>query len=273
MTDLNKIDQLVAFALAIAAQQDEYGGAELGPIHLLKYLYLADLGYAESHEGDSFTGTAWKFHHYGPWSVPAFQRLQPAAIAAGAEERTFPTQFDKDAIRWSLTGLRGEGEDENELQVLLASLEAALPREVKTPIRTAIRKFGTDTAALLDFVYKTRPMLGAAPEEALDLKLVVRARTEVSTSTEPKRTEKQAKRRREELTRVVAALKARLAEYRNAPKKARPPEPAPVYDDEFIEGMKALDALAGPPVEPGRGEITVSESVWKSPSRSEPDGD
>jgi hypothetical protein len=43
----NKIDLLIQYTLLVAGQEDEYLDRQLGPIHLIKYVYLADLVYAE----------------------------------------------------------------------------------------------------------------------------------------------------------------------------------------------------------------------------------
>jgi hypothetical protein len=40
--DINKVDLLLKYILAIAGRED-YGNREVGPIHLIKYVYLADL--------------------------------------------------------------------------------------------------------------------------------------------------------------------------------------------------------------------------------------
>jgi len=56
MTDLNKIRQIMQYALLVAGQNDDPYERQLGPIHLVKYVYLADMEYAEYHEGQTFTG-------------------------------------------------------------------------------------------------------------------------------------------------------------------------------------------------------------------------
>ena len=40
--DMHKVDQLLKYVL-VAAGQEDYGNREVGPIHLVKYVYLADL--------------------------------------------------------------------------------------------------------------------------------------------------------------------------------------------------------------------------------------
>ena len=43
--DRDRVDLLIQYALAVAGQND-FGERELGPIHLLKYVYLGDLAHA-----------------------------------------------------------------------------------------------------------------------------------------------------------------------------------------------------------------------------------
>lgn len=54
--DQHRVDLLLQYTLVRAAQEDDWRDRELGPIHLLKYVYLADCAYAERHEGQTFTG-------------------------------------------------------------------------------------------------------------------------------------------------------------------------------------------------------------------------
>ena len=65
-------------------------------------------------------------------------------------------------------------------------------------------------------------------------------------------------------------IQTKLAEKRLKKEKSSPPIP-PRYDDVFFEGVKWLDSLAGEPVQPEEGEITFSNSIWKSPARTVPD--
>jgi hypothetical protein len=50
--DINKVDLSLKYILA-AAEQEDYGNREVGPIHLIKYIYLADLAFAEKHTGET----------------------------------------------------------------------------------------------------------------------------------------------------------------------------------------------------------------------------
>src|SRR3989344_442427 len=95
------IDLLLKYCLALAGEED-WGNRELGPIHLIKYVYLADLAFAERYQGRTFSGVTWKFYNYGPWSLEIYQRIKPIVLATGAEERSISTKYEDDTVRWSL---------------------------------------------------------------------------------------------------------------------------------------------------------------------------
>ena len=97
-----RTDSLLQFALASAAVQDEYRDRELGPIHLLKYVYLADLSYAERNDGVTYTGAPWRFHHFGPWAEGVFERIEPAVSNVGGVARRFASKYTDDSVRYGL---------------------------------------------------------------------------------------------------------------------------------------------------------------------------
>ena len=94
----NRLDILLQYIIAVAGQNDPYD-RELGMIHLIKYAYLADLTYASQHNGETFTGLPWKFHHFGPWSVECFHRIEPALTSIGATLRTIESEKYNDFLR------------------------------------------------------------------------------------------------------------------------------------------------------------------------------
>ena len=59
--DPSRVDLLLQYALLVAGEEDEYIDRQLGPIHLIKYVYLADLAYARHNEGKTFTGIDWQW--------------------------------------------------------------------------------------------------------------------------------------------------------------------------------------------------------------------
>jgi hypothetical protein len=74
--DIKRVDLLLKYILAAAGQEDP-GNREVGPIHLIKYVYLADLIFAEKHGGDTYTGASWRFHNFGPWAPEVCSRIDP----------------------------------------------------------------------------------------------------------------------------------------------------------------------------------------------------
>src|SRR6185436_20417498 len=130
--DARKVDLIIQYALAAAGEADDSRDRELGPIHLVKFVYLADLAHAQQEGGATFTGTDWRFHHFGPWSPEVFLRIPQAAHAISAEERRFPSKFkEEDAVRWRTR----DGE-------LLGRLDSLLPGAITSSLRRAVRDHG-----------------------------------------------------------------------------------------------------------------------------------
>ncbi len=152
-----RVDLLIQYILSVAAQGwGDFDDKEVGPIHIIKYVYLADLAYAMRHGGETYTGIPWRFHHFGPWDTGFFQRIEPAGHAIGAHKRTITDTQYNDFDRWSL-------DDDH----LMNQLGKQLPGTVAFAINRNFRQFDTDTYDLLDHVYSTTPMRHAAPGELL----------------------------------------------------------------------------------------------------------
>lgn len=247
--DPARAEAVLGYALAIAAEADDWRHRELGPIHLLKYLYLADLAHAKRHCGEPFTGTTWTFYKFGPWSQEAHARIEPLMEALGAKRRTFPSRYSEDdAVRWSLS------------PELIDDMEARLPTEVALPLARAVREFGDDTSGLLHHVYRTWPMLNAAPGEVLDLKPQPKDRPEVNAAEEsPKLSRRKIGHLRK--------LAAQRSEERSRRLRLLPPDPPPRYDKLWEGAMAQLEA----PIEPEEGVLRFADSVWHSQSRRDPD--
>ncbi|MBL7180239.1 MAG: hypothetical protein ISS65_08530 [Desulfobacterales bacterium] len=259
--NIQKIDLLFQYVLAVAGQED-WGNRELGMIHLIKYLYLADLAYAKHHDGETYTGLAWEFYNFGPWAEEAYRRIEPALFAIGAEKKIYPsTKREKDCVRWSIQN------DE-----LYDELDKKLNITITGAIQLLVHKFGSDTEGLLHFVYKTKPMLQAAPGEILDFINHKTADLQQDQSQDDTPSEslstRQLKKRKEKLSDIKKRLRERLDEKKG---KVRFFPTPPRHDAIFFEGVNYLDSLAGEPIEPLEGTLIIADEVWKSKARHDPD--
>lgn len=253
--DPKKVDLVIQYALAVAGESEDFRERELGPIHLLKLLYLADLAFAQA-ERSSFTEIEWRFHKFGPWAVEAFQRIRPAVQSIDALERRFSSATTDEGVRWRVKnpGLAGE-------------IEGKLPGPVAREVKRAVRQYGNDTAGLLHFVYRTHPMLTAAPGEILNLMPTELPETEFTVAEVPSTPLPEVSRTK--VKKLQALVKDRLEERRRAGRLV-PADPAPRHDELFKQGRDWLDGLAGEPVRAEKGQVRFSEEVWKSPGRRDP---
>ncbi|TRZ53424.1 DUF4065 domain-containing protein [bacterium] len=262
--DTKKIDLILKYILAAAGQEDP-GNQEVGPIHLVKYVYLADLAFAEIHGGATFTGVEWQFYHYGPWAPAVYTRIEAVVDDVNATERTITSyKYESDFVRWKLQ------DDE-----LFESLQRQLPFEVRRAIKEAVHKFGDDTTGLLHHVYTTWPMLQAAPRETLTFVRMKERKVNDSENEKvidmPQPTtlsKKELKQKKEKLAALKDRIQSRLADKEQQQKMVMP-APAPRYDGIFACGVAWLDEMAGTLVEPSTGEIVFSDEIWKSRARSD----
>jgi hypothetical protein len=244
-----RVDQIIEYALAVAAHADGVLERELGPIHLVKLVYLADLAHAQRHGGATFTETPWRFYHFGPWHPEVWKRSEAVPPAIGALERRFQSDYEKEGVRWHL-------DDEERSATRMAELERALPLEVCAAVAQAVRRFGNDTKALLQWVYVTPPMLRAAPGEELRFEAVQSTGEHVHYVAERPAalTPKQEKRRKQALDDLRDRIQAKLHQPRA--RQLVEPSPQPRYDDEYERGVRWLDSLAGESVPPSSGQLT-----------------
>jgi hypothetical protein len=257
--DSSHVDLLLQYVLLVAGEENKHIDRQLGPIHLIKYVYLADLAYARRNEGNTFTGIDWQFNKFGPWSQAAYERIEPALLAVGADKKTLPSDYeDKDEwFCWSLTNER-----------LLQEKEWKLPTDITMHLKRYVRRFGKDTPSLLDYVYSTKPMLSAAPNEHLDFSLAVERAPSAESEPRPLRTANLSVKKKKQ-------LKERMHTLREKHKSRKPKEPGPVhlvtnprYDELYEAGVAWLGDLAGQPLTPGEQTVEFSDEVWKSSSRN-----
>lgn len=257
--DATKVDRIIQYSLLCAGEEDDVFDRQLGPIHLLKYVYLADLAHAERNDGAPYTGIRWTFYRFGPWSQEVHARLEPALSAIRADRRVFESDVgDRDDwVRWWRRDER-----------LLAELQAEIPTSIASRLKLEVHRFGKDTRSLLDHVYKTAPMLQAAPDETLDFSVAVKQEPRVDRSVCPSYEnlpEKKKKKLRERLRTLRENRKTR------GRRGGWVEPPSPRYDEVYERGMAWLDELAGPPLPEGERVAEFSDAVWKSPARRDRD--
>lgn len=278
--DPRRADLIIQYALLLAGEEEELYSRQLGPIHLVKYVYLADLAYARRWDGASFTGATWRFHNFGPWDPNVFARIDPATQAIHAERARFDSQFgDEDWVRYRLR-------DTEKLE----EIERSVPAAITLNLRREVHKHLADTPGLLDYVYKTKPMLYAAPEECLDLSLVAEPRTPDSLvllrraqvapppSPDPPsfprdtegegddelRVEKLSNNKRKRFKEKIRELRGKHV----AKPKLVDPVETPRYDEVYKRGLAWLEEIAGSPqFESGEFTVEFSDDVWKSSTR------
>jgi hypothetical protein len=256
--DVSRLDLILRYALAVSHEA-------LGPIHLLKYAYLADLAYADQHGGETFTGVPWRFLQFGPFATEVLDRIEPIAEAMGAEKKVRERKEDgREYTRYQL------GDD-----ALAEKLRDQLPVEVATAVRHGVQEHGGDTASLLESVYLTDPMLRAAPGEFLDFKAAAKE-PEAPAELNAEEISKEApwkvrKASKETLNKAKEAVRRKLQEKRDS--RPRPSGAPPRYDEVYVQGLKWLDALAGEPLKEAKDqEVHFPSDIWKSPSRRGPGG-
>jgi hypothetical protein len=265
MFNIQAVDKLIQFVLTAAGQEDDARDRELGQIHLIKYLYLADLLYAEQHEGKIYTGVRWKFHHFGPWSHDVYQRIEPSLQHIQANKRIIPSNYEDDFVRWSLC------DDQ-----VFHQLQEEIPLFLRHAIQKYVHKFIGITEDLLHFIYNTRPMLKAKPGDVLDFTSVAPTDKEQIVNISEHMVEtrnsilsvRQKKKKQQSLERLRQQFKERL-EAKKKRKKVYPDPPR--YDEVFYEGINALDAIAGIGFPEGTGIVQFSNDIWTSKARFDPD--
>ena len=262
MSDLSRLNAVYQYIVAVAALTDDARQQSLGPIHLLKYAYLADLAHAARQAGSPYSDVEWRFHHFGPWSQEAFDAIGPALHGIAAREDRYTSRYESDIVRYGL--------DRHEAEAIARRGDQNLPAAVSHAITRAVREHGSDTADLLRHVYLTPPMLAARPGDRLDFSTVSNPVPVTSTPPAPARLSVKEKRRRKAvIDSARAEMPRRLARSRS---KRAAPQPAPRYDAVFHEGTAQLDRMAGDPLAPATGEITFDDSVWHaSQRRDDPD--
>ena len=144
--------------LAILHEAKQAGVGGVLRTALIKYLYLLDLLVAREKSGETFTGTIWRFHHYGPYADSCVAELDELAKTPTVECHGSAGK-SKDYCVYKL----GEYGTADSLESL------GLSFDVRSNLGTAIRRYASDLSGLLDYVYfNTEPMANAKPGDVLE---------------------------------------------------------------------------------------------------------
>ncbi|RUQ78589.1 hypothetical protein [Legionella septentrionalis] len=219
---------------------------------------MADLIYSARNKGQTYTGVNWTFFKFGPWASEVYERITPALQAIHANQEIFESNYEnkEDWTRWELR-------DDN----LFDIKNNELPSSITTRLKQLIHKFNNDTNSLLSFVYKTQPMLSAAPSELLDFSI---STDEVSHSKkEPTNLMKAAcsTKKMAKFSQEMESLRKIFREQKKNKKPLLNPVPSPRYDEVYENGVEWLDSLSGSPFVEDTIDVEFSKDVWRSTIR------
>jgi hypothetical protein len=245
--DIQRIHALIRFILAVSSDDEDWKSRELGPIHIIKYVFLADMYCADKNSGGTYTGINWKFHSFGPWDYDFYKEIPNAVKMIGGDVRKFESLYDKDGERFSLNDCSPDDAAKD------------LPLSFVYLLQNDIRKFGSSTNELLHYVYTTPPMTNAVPGQFLDFSHPVFLRhQEQSRELSPEMTARGKKKQQQRIYEIREKIALQLETKRK--KRIKPAQPR--YDEIFFKGTMELDRDLHSPLEHHQGVLQVNESAW-----------
>lgn len=153
--DITKVTTLVQALLNFAQEQ---GSSGLTITSLTKLIYLADVYYARKNNGETYSGTEWKFHHFGPYSFQLSETIEkkiPNVQVEAGETRDQGHSFK--LIKLSDYAKTATMED------------TKLGIGITSALQSNVKNFSGNLNSLLEYVYfHTEPMEGATPGDKLD---------------------------------------------------------------------------------------------------------
>ena len=149
-----KVLDLIKYIVCYATDHD----IRLTTVRIVKCLYLADLYHARLFGGETFTKFPWAFVYYGPYCREAMGSIEDARLQGLIASQTYESKYqNKDYALFSCHDERYE------------ELRRTFPIPMLSELQSRIKKFGDDTAQLLDYVYfETEPMMDVKKGDRLD---------------------------------------------------------------------------------------------------------
>lgn len=257
--DSKKIEQLLQYILSVSSSADGFD-KELNRIQLIKYVYLVDLDYAYHNEGKTYSGIDWQFYHYGPWNTDLFKKIDPALISAGATKKVEPTIYKKDSIKYFF-----------KKEQSLDNMGFKIDLRVQGSVQHYFRVFGNDTSRLLAFVYNTKPMLHASPNQNLDFKVCMKGETFVQTDVKAKElTIRQRKKLKQKTQKLRQKIRQKIELKKKRKSLLKAPEPR--YDEVYLNGIAVIENdIDSSELNLLSGFSSVKEDVWDSEMRKASD--
>ncbi|WP_024334414.1 hypothetical protein [Desulfotignum balticum] len=255
--DKQKVYNIIQYALLVAGQEDDFRDRDLGPIHFIKYVYLADLHHAMHNNGKTYTGIQWKFHKFGPWSNDVNDCIAPALDEINATFKPFKSQYEgsDDIKRWFIR-------DED----LLEKMGVKLPLIISGVVESIVHQFKKDTASLLEHVYRTKPMLKAAPGDVLDFNCV--AKTPDQKTEFKSKFDQLSARKQKKFKQAVQAMRKKRLENGVSGRSIYVNSPLPIkYDDVYVNGLEWVESLSGDKFQNQNLEAEFSNDIWYSDNR------
>ena len=151
-----KILNLVRFIVATARER---GFDRLSTIHIVKYIYIADLFNAKS-EGRTLTPWKWKFWDFGPWTLESYRAVGDAVSRGSISSETRESKYNRldEANEYQLFYCDRDDFGDEELETLG---RITIPNaRTCTALRGIIGEYGNRINPLLHYVYSTEPLHG-----------------------------------------------------------------------------------------------------------------
>jgi len=153
----HKILNLIKYIVCYASEH----GSKLTTVRLVKFIYLADVYHAKYFEGKTITDFPWAFVNFGPYCGEVMAGIDAASREGVIARNTYESSFsDKN---YALFSCKEESD----------KYKRDIPIAVLAELQESIKKYGDDTASLLDYVYfDTEPMDNVKKGDLLDFSKV-----------------------------------------------------------------------------------------------------
>lgn len=228
---------LIKYIVCFANDHD----IQLTTTRLVKFVYLADLYNARLNSGETITHFPWAFVNYGPYCSDVMKSIDDAVSRGFINSKVIESRkYDKDYKLFTCY-------DEK-----YSELRKEFQLGVLSELQYAIKKYGDDTAQLLDYVYfNTEPMRDVKKGDILNFSL--------STQPQPIPNVETKKLSKKDIELAKALVKKLKEKYTAASDNLRKDdiEAEKLYDDLYYETLNKLDSEPLPVGINGTSRINV----------------